>query len=167
VSRKYDVWSMGCMVLEFVTWLLLGAERVDAFSRERLERVPQMINGHVEYIDDDTFFTKLRNGRDAIIRRGVAQWVDKLRADKQCSQLIHDVLGLVMDRMLQVDQDLRATSEFLRDEMESIHQRARDNRRYRLDPVPRSIPARPSPSRTPTPSSTGHNVRFADINEPD
>lgn len=35
VSQSYDVWSLGCVLLEFVTWSLLGEAGVESFSVER------------------------------------------------------------------------------------------------------------------------------------
>ncbi|KAJ0115718.1 protein kinase [Diaporthe amygdali] len=37
VSRAYDVWSLGCVYLEFATWLLLGAQGVEDFAQDRLK----------------------------------------------------------------------------------------------------------------------------------
>lgn len=34
-SQSYDVWTLGCVLLEFVTWYLLGWEEVDKFSKDR------------------------------------------------------------------------------------------------------------------------------------
>lgn len=34
-SRKYDIWSLGCIYLEFVIWLLYGVEGINAFRRAR------------------------------------------------------------------------------------------------------------------------------------
>ncbi|KAG9228068.1 kinase-like domain-containing protein, partial [Amylocarpus encephaloides] len=35
VSQNYDIWTLGCLLLEFVTWYLLGWESVDEFSKAR------------------------------------------------------------------------------------------------------------------------------------
>lgn len=35
ISQKYDVWSLGCVFLEFISWLLLGSKAVDDFARAR------------------------------------------------------------------------------------------------------------------------------------
>ncbi|KAI0454926.1 hypothetical protein F5B21DRAFT_473906 [Xylaria acuta] len=32
-SRKYDIWSMGCVIMEFVIWLLYGPTGLNEFSR--------------------------------------------------------------------------------------------------------------------------------------
>jgi serine/threonine protein kinase len=34
-SRKYDTWSLGCIYLEFVIWLLYGVDAINAFRRAR------------------------------------------------------------------------------------------------------------------------------------
>jgi serine/threonine protein kinase len=35
VSQSYDIWTLGCVLLEFATWFLLGWDEVDAFSIRR------------------------------------------------------------------------------------------------------------------------------------
>lgn len=50
VSQSYDIWTLGCVVLEFVTWYLLGWEGVDRFSKNRATE-------HVsEFVKEDVFF---------------------------------------------------------------------------------------------------------------
>lgn len=60
VSQSYDIWSLGCVFLEFVTWYLLGWEKLDEFSRNRMEE-------HAAEIKEDVFFnfvnTRDSNGR--------------------------------------------------------------------------------------------------------
>ena len=34
-SQSYDIWSLGCVLLEFITWYLLGWDGVDNFSKNR------------------------------------------------------------------------------------------------------------------------------------
>jgi serine/threonine protein kinase len=36
VDSKWDVWSLGCLFLEFTTWLLMGKEGVEEFSNSRV-----------------------------------------------------------------------------------------------------------------------------------
>jgi serine/threonine protein kinase len=64
ISRSYDIWSLGCVLLELVTWYLLGWEGVDGFSKDRTEddpnEIPQDVfftlaqenapNGHLRYL---------------------------------------------------------------------------------------------------------------------
>lgn len=37
LSRPFDIWSLGCIFLEFVTWILLGVEGLDLFNQNRSE----------------------------------------------------------------------------------------------------------------------------------
>lgn len=36
ISRPFDIWSLGCVYLEFVTWALLGSRGVHDFAHKRL-----------------------------------------------------------------------------------------------------------------------------------
>jgi serine/threonine protein kinase len=37
ISQRYDIWSLGCVILEFTSWLLLGYnEGIETFMKERL-----------------------------------------------------------------------------------------------------------------------------------
>ena len=52
ISQNYDVWSLGCVFLEFLSWFLLGYdEAIDRFAQERAD---DSLQGNVK---EDTFFT--------------------------------------------------------------------------------------------------------------
>lgn len=53
VSQSFDIWSLGCVLLEFVTWYLLGGEGVDKFSKKR-------ITDDERQIREDVFFNFVR-----------------------------------------------------------------------------------------------------------
>ena len=50
VSRAFDVWTIGCLFLELVTWFLGGPQYIEEF---RLHRTTEFINGAM----NDIFFT--------------------------------------------------------------------------------------------------------------
>ncbi|KAK8078104.1 Protein kinase-like (PK-like) [Apiospora saccharicola] len=54
---KYDVWSLGCLFLDFVTWALLGCDEVQRFQDRRLseENDPKADYGSMS---EDTFFKR-------------------------------------------------------------------------------------------------------------
>ncbi|KAH8590923.1 kinase-like domain-containing protein [Bisporella sp. PMI_857] len=67
VSRAYDIWSLGCLYLEYITWMLKGSAEIELFAdhRGRLST-----NG----INDDCFYTIINDpvvGPDAQVREGV------------------------------------------------------------------------------------------------
>lgn len=39
ISRRYDIWTLGCLFLEIVTWLMGGQELVSAFKKERMKTI--------------------------------------------------------------------------------------------------------------------------------
>lgn len=59
VTLKSDVWSLGCLYLEFITWYVVGWSEIEAFSVERLDDHddPEATHAIGENYED-TFFTK-------------------------------------------------------------------------------------------------------------
>lgn len=45
IGRSYDIWTMGCLYLEFITWLIGGWELVDDFAFRRCAAEPYMFGG--------------------------------------------------------------------------------------------------------------------------
>jgi serine/threonine protein kinase len=43
IGRSYDIWTLGCLYLEFITWLLGGWDLVDIFAFKRMEPDPLML----------------------------------------------------------------------------------------------------------------------------
>lgn len=71
IGRSYDIWTLGCLYLEFITWVLGGAKLLDEFVQARKAR-DVMWHG----IETHTFFMlKIDNetGKTAIIKSPVVQ----------------------------------------------------------------------------------------------
>lgn len=51
LTSACDVWALGCVYLQFVTWYLGGYKLVERFGRKRLANDPSMAN-----MPTDTFF---------------------------------------------------------------------------------------------------------------
>ncbi|KAK7423424.1 hypothetical protein QQZ08_009102 [Neonectria magnoliae] len=64
VSQAYDIWSLGCVLLEFVTWYLTGWKGVEDFSQSRSDEDRHPI------IPEDIFFSY--DNKDAISGQRVA-----------------------------------------------------------------------------------------------
>lgn len=66
LTLKYDVWCLGCLFLDFITWAILGQDGIDSFSSIREDEQ----SGSGEIIEDtffkrnpgSIFFTKLGLG---------------------------------------------------------------------------------------------------------
>src|SRR5439155_4315316 len=109
VSRSYDIWSLGCLFLEFITWLLKGSAEISGFAdfRGRLSSIG---------INEDNFFTIIND--EAVVREKVIDWVSQLHEDKKCSKLIHDLLDLTMEKLLVVDSKERISAKELSEKLE-------------------------------------------------
>jgi serine/threonine protein kinase len=60
ISRRYDIWALGCLYLEFVTWYLMGWDAVEhMFSIVRVAGDPDW-----KSVKEDTFFRIETNGQD-------------------------------------------------------------------------------------------------------
>lgn len=134
VSRAYDIWSLGCLFLEFTTWLLMGAEAVHSFADARAEpytSAPKM--------SDDSFFAViLENGEPkfAVVREGVKNWVRSLHQHKNCTQFMHDLLDVVMKEMLVIERDERTKATDLHRTFLKFKEKTKQNIQYAFLPLP-------------------------------
>ncbi|PVH79934.1 kinase-like protein [Cadophora sp. DSE1049] len=137
VSRAYDMWGLGCLYLEFITWLLRGSAEIEVFSEFRGREAT------ATGINDDNFFTihVEADGKHAVVRNEVVLWTRQLHTHEKCSELIHDLLHLVMRELLVTDNRRRCNASFLFQQLHYILMRAEADETYMLTPAP--YPVRP------------------------
>jgi serine/threonine protein kinase len=94
-SRLYDIWSFGCIMLEFVVWLLYGYEGLETFWK-----LPTEAEGFL-------FWSRLPANVEpgAKVNPSVTQTIDRILATNPAcrsgsSSAICDLLLLVKDRVL-------------------------------------------------------------------
>jgi serine/threonine protein kinase len=134
VSRAYDIWSLGCLYLEFITWLLKGSADIEGFSdfRGKLAISTQ--------INDDNFFTIVKDSHselEAVVRKEVVTWVQQLHQHEKCSAVIHDILELIMRDVLLIDSTERIESRNLHQTLETYLEKAIKDNDYLLKPAPK------------------------------
>lgn len=130
VSRVYDLWSLGCLYLEFATWLLKGAKCIEDFSERRAKQ-----SRNSPTMSDDLFFTITKHegdnaSVDAQIREGVEAWVKELHQHPRCSDFIHDLLDLVMKDLLCIDATQRIRTSELCLRFKTFRNKAVSNGEY-------------------------------------
>ncbi|KAG4422124.1 hypothetical protein IFR04_004751 [Cadophora malorum] len=142
VSRAYDIWSLGCLYLEFVTWLLRGSQDIEGFSEYRGREAT------ATGINDDNFFTIVNDGyaSHAIVREEVVAWKNQLHAHERCSDLIHELLEVIMKDLLVTDTKKRCQAGWLFQQLNSILKKAEKDEAYMLKPNPH--PAKPANDRS-------------------
>lgn len=132
VSRAYDIWSLGCIYLEFITWLLRGSAAIDGFADFRGRDATDT------GINDDNFFTiTTEDGMPkAVVREPVSAWSKELHTDKNCSMLIHELLDLTMSELLVIESADRSKASWLCIQLKKLLKRAKTDPDYLLKPVP-------------------------------
>lgn len=152
VSRAYDMWSLGCVYLEFITWLLKGSAEIDCFANRR---------GKVDSlgIDNDSFCLIIHgmDGDNAILKEGVVSWVHELRAHGSCSALIHDLLDITMRGLLVIDTKDRMNSSILYQKLDELLIKAEFDVDYLLKPAPRQMLTNSAPAGLCVPKAHGRS----------
>ncbi|KAH9909794.1 hypothetical protein F4778DRAFT_14888 [Xylariomycetidae sp. FL2044] len=95
-SRLYDIWSMGCIALEYVIWLLYGNDEVDALYEE-IKQSSQSSQQVCQYYEVENNMAKVHR----VVRDCMDQMQEK---DPECKEgcAIGDLLKIIRTRLLVV-----------------------------------------------------------------
>lgn len=93
-SRHYDVWSMGCVLLECIIWLLYGTEEVS--------RLPLNLSRFWQTRIDNRY-----------VHQQVEDWMRRMENDERCSSgtPMGELLKLMRERLLVVDTNQQEFGE--------------------------------------------------------
>ncbi|KAI6087225.1 protein kinase [Hypoxylon rubiginosum] len=130
ISRASDIFSLGCVFLEHVTWFMRGVNSVEhVFPARRMDK-------DIHDFISDTFFTISSDpatGRQRpYLKPEVHRWISELQSDPSCSWYIHQLLDVIRDRMLEPDRTKRANIILLRKEMEKLRTTCQRNPSFYL-----------------------------------
>ncbi|KAI0127539.1 kinase-like domain-containing protein [Xylariales sp. AK1849] len=120
ISRAYDIWTLGCLFLEMLTWLLGGLDFVEKFSAARMSLSHTGINNNLFFVIKE--YRGQESDLVVQVKEQVTEWFVKLHGHKHCSEFVHQALDIIEDKMLVVlSQDrTRSTSRELRREFRTI-----------------------------------------------
>lgn len=117
-TSAVDIWMLGCVFAEFITWYLFGATAVENdFAQARLEEDEK---GGIR-VTLDAFYTN-GDGR-FIVKPGVVRWFDTLLFNSGCTDCVRDFIALVRDGMLVAVPDQRIQAETLATELKILYRR--------------------------------------------
>ncbi|KAH7127203.1 kinase-like domain-containing protein [Dendryphion nanum] len=118
-SRRYDVWSLGCIYLEFVIWFLHDVDALSSLGRAR----------HAPYFE---FYLQDPETKQATIHPIVSDAIDRLREDERCvgGTALEALINLVARHLLQIDVESRDDVEQVVAKMKHIVQQAEANPQY-------------------------------------
>lgn len=118
ISRTWDIWSLGCLYLEFITWIVLGFHAIIEFAELRGAEDDER-----DDISTDHFFTADLGD----VRESVKTWVTRLSEDERCSDMLYDLLCLIMRKMIRIEPNDRIDSQQLHQELLNLLERASSN----------------------------------------
>ncbi|KAH7110127.1 kinase-like domain-containing protein [Dendryphion nanum] len=97
-SRQYDIWSIGCIYLEFIIWLLYGTKELQHFRDDLCGFRAAMRFYVVEEVQNTRTKT-------AQLNSAVQKWIDWIRKDPRCPEqtAIRSLIELVVKRLLVTD----------------------------------------------------------------
>lgn len=90
ISRKYDSWSLGCVLLEFITWLRRGRGGLAKLDTERRRDAKPDVDRYWEQYGNDA----------PILHPGVSGFIRELLADSMLPAALRDLLALVKKHLL-------------------------------------------------------------------
>ncbi|PMD20206.1 hypothetical protein NA56DRAFT_705018 [Hyaloscypha hepaticicola] len=130
-SRKYDIWTLGCLFLDFTIWLLHGFQATNDFDYGK---------GAPNFN-----FYKLTPDGIAETHPAVYNAIDALQQDSRCEggTALEALVNLIAENLLQVAVDRRHTAADVYDKLQMIVQDAEKTPSYLFNRVD-SPPAMPS-----------------------
>jgi serine/threonine protein kinase len=132
-SRLYDCWSMGCIILEFVLWLLYDFKAIESFLAVRLSES----HGYYRLIANAPNIEPLDNTE---VHPEVYEAMKLLREDPRCvGTALEALVNLVDQKMLMIKPKQRREAADLHQELLVILENAEKNPSYLVrsdQPVP-------------------------------
>ncbi|KAI0448673.1 kinase-like protein [Xylaria acuta] len=134
ISYLWDLWPLGCLYLEFLTWLLQGWDAVNAFSEERRleDRSRYALFNEDKFfnLDDMKSFGACR--KDSVTKR-----INALHSHPECTNLIHDFLDVISEDLIRIRHRRRAKCDRIVQKLEAMEKRCSENEAYYTQPQKR------------------------------
>lgn len=163
IRQSYDIWCLGCVYLEFITWLFGGQKLLQKFTK--LRSTPDVFQNNLH---TDTFFQVIRSPQsgqpEVMIKKEVThvspsefycanpgankicfQFIDELHMHPNCTDLFHDFLDTIQNNMLVVDSIDRISCEALSRHLKVKHLACGLGETYATKSNPWSIRRKPMP----------------------
>jgi len=118
LTRKFDLWCLGTVFLEFAVWYLRGymAVLVD-FPKARTARLEDPNRPERKLLDDS--YCDLGEGK-AYVKPAVLTWIQELKDDSRCNPVLCQLLNFIRDGMLVADPDERWSARFLASKLQRL-----------------------------------------------
>lgn len=144
ISRKYDSWSLGCVLLEFITWLRHGRSGLAKLDTERRRDAKPDVDRYWEQYGNDP----------PILHPGVSGSMRELLADPRLPVALQDLLGLVKKHLLVASLKRRSYIATFLENLEGVSENCSTTPSYLWDGTMEAL----TESREPTAEVVPVNV---------
>ncbi|KAK4112894.1 kinase-like protein [Canariomyces notabilis] len=124
ISRASDIWSLGCVYLEFITWYLGGWKSVLESSDERYAKTR-----HLPWLYTDAYYSIDWEDEPPVakVKPAVQRAISRLRVDGESTQFVHDFLDIIELHMLRVSPSERIKADSLATRLRDLWSRCQIN----------------------------------------
>ncbi|TDZ38103.1 putative myosin light chain kinase [Colletotrichum spinosum] len=116
---EWDIWTLACLYIDFITWAVLGSTGIDRFGEDRLAEITDANELDME---EDVFFrvqpikpkwwrlTQKPQRVSVRVKDSVNSHLSYLRSHESCTQYLSSFLDYIETNMLLINMNQRATS---------------------------------------------------------
>ncbi|KAH8652263.1 kinase-like domain-containing protein [Xylariales sp. PMI_506] len=140
VYQPFDVWGLGCLFLEFLTWYLRGWQVIDRASELRAHESRSPGGREDDFFHIDLISKTYKH--KATLKQCVRQWINTLHQDEFCTRYVQEFLDLISNHMLRVRAEERYDCTQLYHELKRLHEECKQSWSLQSET--------PSPITTPT-----------------
>ncbi|KAI0140283.1 hypothetical protein BJ166DRAFT_473272 [Pestalotiopsis sp. NC0098] len=135
LSRRCDMWSLGCVLLEFLIWLTLGrAELRKFFNAAQVNKRVKKGKVYQEHKLEVPFW----EGNPIRVSRFVVQWGAKVASALKNApikaRVLEGVLELIQNRLLIIPVEYRANSQEALQHIQDVRKGGKENPPFCSDP---------------------------------
>ncbi|CAG9993937.1 unnamed protein product [Clonostachys byssicola] len=143
VNQMYDVWTLGCVYLELITWHLLGSQAIYEKFNSANGPQTQVLQGfqtlrrledNKQYVYVEDKFFNIDGVGGPSVKPSVQRWFKFLRQQRHCSKQLGLFLDLIKNHMLRAKPGQRYKIDRICSEMNYILANPADGNECRLDP---------------------------------
>lgn len=130
VGPSYDLWSFGCVLLEFIAWYLSGWQGIEEFE---LKRIKDSVNERGGYCEDNFFnwiVLEEQDKRMAMAKASVRLEIQGLRCHEMSSDFTLDLLNYLEDHLIRMNPENRHDAHDLVKRLEEIRDRCMQDPGY-------------------------------------
>ncbi|KAH8896573.1 kinase-like protein [Thozetella sp. PMI_491] len=103
ISQSLDIWTLGCLYLDFLTWLVMGQEGQEKFVDKRRKHRGLSNDSHPCFFE---VFEDKQGWTHVSISRAVLKWAQRLSKSKNTSQFVCDFVRFIVSEMLVIEDKM-------------------------------------------------------------